>query len=201
MGVVGVQTGSGVPAQDSFSFQSITLTIHNSGKTPALKLSGDCCMFVTHVWTDPIPDYDSEVAAADEARRESIEEQIRRNPKSPIAFREFEATTASAVRQAIHTGGVIAPGVVTGVNIAPSMKVGTGRKPDANGFRSPPTTLYILGKFTYNDVFDGSERHTTKFCLMRLTGNSVTIAPKAIGWTNQARTKAQIRTLPQIWVT
>src|ERR1019366_3177326 len=41
VGVVSVQTEQGAANQDSFSFQGISLTIHNSGRTPALKLSGE----------------------------------------------------------------------------------------------------------------------------------------------------------------
>lgn len=188
VGVVSVQTEGGTSTQDYFSFQNVILTIHNSGKTPALKLSGQCCMFKTLIRTDPIPDYDAEVAADAEARQREIEAQIRRNPQMADRIRQFEAETASLMGQSIHTGGVIAPGVATPISIATSMKFGMVRPnaPNAPGPAAPtipqipplPTTLYILGKFTYNDIFTGTERHSTKFCLMRRTGNSVTICPE-----------------------
>lgn len=181
VGLVGVETVGGEQTSDAFSFKSIIVAIRNSGKTPALKLSGECCMYVNRPWTDPIPDYDTETKMIeeerrkhDEERRKRNEEEIKRHPEFADRIREFEQSYSQATERKIPTGGVLAPGIVNNISVAPSMKFGRTRKPG-----EAPQTLYVIGRFTYTDIFTGTQRHSSKFCLMYTGGDSFNICPES----------------------
>lgn len=181
VGLVGVETVGGEQTSDAFSFKSIIVAIRNSGKTPALQMSGECCMYVNRPWTDPIPDYDTETKRVeeerrkhDEERRKRNEEEIKRHPEMADRIREFEQSFSKATERKIPTGGVLAPSIVNNISVAPSMKFGRARKPG-----EPPQTLYVLGRFTYTDIFTGTQRHSTKFCLMHTGGDSFNICPES----------------------
>jgi len=62
LGVITISTEGGVETADSFSFKQIILTLQNSGKTPALKLSTDCCHMSLRKSSDPAPDYDDAIS-------------------------------------------------------------------------------------------------------------------------------------------
>jgi len=183
VGVVGVNTDGGVATYEDFSVKGATLVIHNSGKTPALKIRIECCMFTNRLWTDPIPDYDAEVKATEESRaagrkksRERMEEQIRQHPEMRDMMiardKEFWDRYDSSLRTMFHQGGVLAPTVATPIGIIPSMKWGTRNE------QKLPITIYVLGKIVYRDVSSDTAEHTTKFCLMREVGTAFTICPE-----------------------
>jgi cell division protein FtsL len=181
VGLVGVDTQGGERTPDAFKFQSIIVTVRNSGKTPAIKLSGECCMYVNRLWTDPIPDYDTETKREEDERKKYDEERQKRNadtiarhPEMADDIKEFEQRFASSSTTKLHTGGVLAPGIINSIGVAPSMSWGLSRKPG-----EPPRILYVLGRFTYNDIFNGTPRHSTKFCLMYDRGNSFSICPES----------------------
>jgi len=173
IGIVRVDTQGGEQSYDSFAFKNLSVAIHNSGKTPAIKLSGQCCMFINRLWTDPIPDYDTETQKMTEERRKQNEALVAKPPEIAARVKEFEQAVPSSTERAIHTGGVLAPGVTNNIGVAPSMKLG---RRDGSG---KPMTLYVLGKFTYNDIFAANPQHTTKFCLMHTVGNALTICPES----------------------
>src|SRR5207249_2228759 len=79
IGVVDVVTDGGTETTDTFRAENVQIVIHNSGKTPALKMSGQCCIFSSYIWSDPIPDYDGEVAKGKESEaklRKQTEERM-----------------------------------------------------------------------------------------------------------------------------
>jgi hypothetical protein len=69
VGVVGVVTAGGKASKDNFSVDSVTITIRNSGKSPALKMGGNCCIIETKLWNDLIPDYDASVRQREELEK------------------------------------------------------------------------------------------------------------------------------------
>ena len=182
VGLVGVETVGGEQTSDAFRFKSIIVAIRNSGKTPALQMSGECCMYVNRPWADRTsPDYDTETrrieeerSKHDEERRNRNEEEIKKHPEMADRIREFEKSYSQATEYKIPTGGVLAPGIVNNVSVAPSMQLGRARKPE-----EPPQTLYVLGRFTYTDIFTGTKRHSTKFCLIYRGGDSFSICPES----------------------
>ena len=103
-------------------------------------------------------------------------------------FREAEASAASAKRafQPVIVGGVVPPGVVPEITLMDKTawnKTTWERQITPRDHVTEPLTIYILGKFTYSDVFPGTPRHTTKFCLMRETGISFGVCPNG-NWMN-----------------
>jgi hypothetical protein len=193
VGVVGVNTVGGVADAESFGIQSVHIIIRNSGKTPALKMSGNCCELVNRSWRDPIPDYDAVIKEDEETRKKLLAEQrkrtddmIRQHPElaSIIAERdkEFEALSSSAEKKFLHEGAVLPPDVPQDFSIlSVSVKWGAVRKHEfspGGPSINEPMTIYLLGKITYSDVFVGTPQHSTKFSLMRTTGTSFGICPE-----------------------
>jgi len=169
--------------------RSITVTIHNSGKTPALKASINCCIPILRKWGDSIPEYDQVVndAAADTAKfdkmeREAIADITKNHPPNgnDILRKIREGRSNDSQRVKMFTAN---DHVRTGIALPPS---GSPYKIELNEADSEPASitterqvhpgitehhheafiLYLLGKITYNDVFHGSKQHATKFCYM-----------------------------------
>jgi hypothetical protein len=78
VGVVGVATIGATADAGSFAIGSVHIILRNSGKTPALKMSGNCCYVQSRPWRDPIPDYDKAVAEGEELRRKLDTEHHKR---------------------------------------------------------------------------------------------------------------------------
>ncbi len=183
LGLAGVDTEGGAETKDTFRVQGVSIMLHNSGKTPALKVRIECCMLTTRVWTDPIPDYDSEFKASEESRatrrresRERIEEMTRQHPEMREQLlardKEFWDSYESEMKSMYHQGGVIAPRVGTRFGVATSIQWGTRTN------QQEPKTIYILGKVGYRDVFPGTPERSTKFCLLRTNGLVFSICPE-----------------------
>jgi hypothetical protein len=194
IGLIDVQTTGGAETHDTFRVESVIIVIHNSGKTPALKISGQCCLFSSYLWSEPIPDYDSEFRKSEEMRaalRKRDHEQMmavtKQHPElaATIAEREkeFEALDSAMEKTMFHAGEVLAPGVTHASGIISKAQWGTRDE------RDMPKTIYVLGKFTYRDMFPGTPEHTTKFCLMRRGGQLSPCAPKATGWIKHDKTR------------
>jgi hypothetical protein len=139
VGIPSTETVGGVentqPWRVGISFKSLHVVIRNTGKTPALKLRGECCAVLKVGFKEPIPDYASAVNMFPE-------------------YRNFTMMFPS--------GDVLPP---TGEQ---TIKV----LPDGSGFGGPykpgeyTPLLYVLGQFTYDDVFHEKRHHTT-FCLVK----------------------------------
>jgi hypothetical protein len=193
VGVVGVNTVGGVADADSFSAQSVHIILRNSGKTPAIKMSGNCCRLENRPRRDPIPDYDLAVKEDGELRQKMTAERhkrtedlIKQHPELAASLaerdREFDTQISSSEQKFLHEGAVLPPEVPQDLNIlSVSVKWGTIQKHDfspGGPSINEPLTIYLLGKITYSDVFIGTPQHSTKFCLMRTSGNSFGICPE-----------------------
>jgi hypothetical protein len=185
VGVIDTRTigGEQTPDRKMFSFEGVQIPIRNSGKTPAINLSA-VILLTSADSREKIGDYDSFTTEYRRRREEfserSVSEMIQHNPQAAEAIRardkEMKATEAQRANDLFPARQVLAPGVTITHGVS-GAKYQTGGITDIVRF-----TVYILGKITYNDIFNGTPKHTTKFCLMRefgmqfvpcLTGNSM----------------------------
>jgi len=179
VGVVDVSTEGGNETHDVFTVKGVRVAVHNSGKTPALKMSDVRHIFLFRSWNEPIPDYDSESRAMEErtkaAKQQGRDAILKRHPELAGQMaaweKEHEDMAASIQKRVSPEGGVLPPGVVS-TFVVPNFGDWPTRTKDRR-----PMTHYILGKFTYHDIFGGPE-HTTKFCLMHARGTSFTFCPE-----------------------
>ena len=202
VGIAGVKTDGGVSESETFSVAGLKVLLRNSGRTPALNVSEECCKTSVQVVGGAIPDYDQELKKGedrDKAKMKTLlqtsDKEAREHPESAETIRRLEAWAlangTTHVPTVLYRGGVIAPEVIeevpvvnrpthfTAVTIDPSFRP-TSPKQD---FPMVPATIYILGRFTYLDVFTGTALHTTKFCLMRTSGTQFSICPEG-NWMN-----------------
>jgi len=187
--VVGINTENGTVTDHTLKIDSVNIGIHNSGKTPAIKMGSVEFLSVTRPLSDPIPDYDIESKAINERlderfeslKREKMESLKRQNPEMVEKYMamekknedEWKARMASAGKQFIQNSGVVAPGVTI------ILKFGQDYRWDLRTKDDVWMSGYILGKFTYHDVFDGTKLHTTKFCLMNAGATQFSICPQS----------------------
>ena len=156
---------------DTFSFEEVTVFVRNSGKTPAVKMSGVTSQRL-HLFNDNVGDYDSDFEAWKRERDASMKEYERQHPMPPPppGWNERQAALqASIEKEMFPAGGVMAPGVVSEQNVGAG---GSFLERTTDGKRM---ILYILGKITYFDTV-GEKQHTTKYCLMQ-RGTSFTVCP------------------------
>jgi hypothetical protein len=159
------QVSMGGLITDNASVQFLRVVIKNSGKTPAIRLSGSCCIIATRRFSEPIPDHDAAFAET-EAQYQRERQMFRKWVPNPIQPMPPSLSD-------VHTGGVLAPTVSQAVSLMVSVSIPKKDKSDW------PATTYFLGKFTYNDIFPGTPRHTTKFCLMHVVGNEIVACPES----------------------
>jgi hypothetical protein len=178
VGVADFATIGGVKTLKGFSYKSVQFVIRNSGKTPAINLSA-VTLETTRDWNEEIGDYDTFIAE-DKRRREEMytqlsEGKIRRPPNFSIdEMREWIKNMSNQVsleeKKLFSAGQVLPPDSV--------MAQGVGGISYGNLRDGIPQVIYILGKITYNDIFDGTPLRTTKFCLERMDGTDFSICPK-----------------------
>jgi hypothetical protein len=120
---VGVQSFSGGPvvSGDQVSF-AVTVVAKNTGKTPALRMSGAYIQVVTEI-RDPIPDYDD------------------------VYSGRFRGPSNIYQGELFPLGDVLAPQAIRELNIGHDGAYASRKAGD--GF---PRIFYILGKITYDDV-------------------------------------------------
>lgn len=171
IGLVHTETVGGKKSEDgsAFSFDYVRLVFRNTGKTPALNVSqqriitsGKWGYALGTAQPLPAPDFDKQVGATERFYQQMTAELIRKNPKDADQIRKDRrygspTTSLSSISPA---GRSIAPNAEL---VADHHTLGGGALRDKDG---TPITMYILGKITYNDIFPGTKRHTTKFCLM-----------------------------------
>jgi hypothetical protein len=124
------------------------------------------------------PDFDEQAMATERFYQQMTAELIRENPKDAERIRKARregspTKTASAISPA---GRAIAPSADL---VFDWPAIGPGSLRDAK--TGVPITTYLLGKITYNDIFPGTKRHTTKFCLMWYEGG-FTICDSGGNW-------------------
>jgi hypothetical protein len=172
VGLIHTETLGGKQSKDgnSFSYDSVRVAFRNSGKTPALKVSVQRTLTVGE-WgyalggAKPLkpPDFDEQFIATERFYEKMTAELVRENPKNAKQIRKAREGGSPA-----KTLSAISP---SGRSIAPAADlifewpaIGLGSLRDTK--TGAPITTYLLGKITYNDIFPGTKRHTTKFCLM-----------------------------------
>ncbi|MGD0921998.1 MAG: hypothetical protein ABSA70_09575 [Terriglobia bacterium] len=171
VGLVHTETMGGKQSEDrsTFSYDYVRVSFRNSGKTPALNVSvqrimtGGKAGIMIGGKPEKIPDFDEEVMATERFHQQMTAELIRENPKDAEQIRK--------ARRGVSPTGVLSALSPAGRAIAPTAELvfdwhalGPGSLRDSK--TGVPTTTYLLGKVTYNDIFPGTKRHTTKFCLM-----------------------------------
>jgi hypothetical protein len=200
VGIIGVDTETGVQddSKQQFSISSLKLMLRNSGKTPALNVSVECCKTELEPVGAAIPDYDDEVKkteARDKAAMKTLvqrsDDWVKEHPEATETIRRQEAWAlahgTTHVPTTLYRGGVIAPEALQGVELYSrpmhftAATINPNPRSTSPGQDVPmvPATIYILGRFTYFDVFTGSPRHITKFCLMRTTGTEFAVCPES----------------------
>ncbi len=161
----------------TFSFQSVRIAVRNSGRTPAINLSV-VLMQTMLPRGQAVGDYDTFTTEFNRRREEEsaklTADEIKRNPEMADRIRardrEHRALLSRAEHDLFPAGQVLAPGV--------TITQGTGSA--SYGVRGEPFTqnvVYILGKISYNDIFSGTQKHITKFCLMREFGTQFMSCP------------------------
>jgi hypothetical protein len=166
LGIASINTEGAAGSINSFRVGRLSLTLQNSGKTPALRLSGECCILSYAATSDPIPDYDERKKRIRDGERTNVEARIRAEPNRAD---EISAAWERSHSREIQAGGVIAPNTSRTISIMEGMDWENPRAPS-------PSVFYILGKFTYSDAFPETPRRTTKFCLMHVTGTGSTFS-------------------------
>ena len=176
VGLVNVETVGGKQSEDrsTFSFDYVRMVFRNSGKTPALNV-GLQRISTGGKWgyalgsAKPLkpPDFDEQVMATEHFYQQMTAELIRKNPKDAEQIRKARREGSFT-----KTLSAISP---AGRAIAPSADLvfdwhGHGSESLRDSKTGVPVTIYLLGKITYSDIFPGTKRHTTKFCLMWYEG-------------------------------
>jgi len=141
MGVIDVRANGSQFESGAFSVGSVDIVIYNSGRTPAINVSDMVYTVTSQSRSEPIPDYDA--ITAEIARR----------------FGNIPAV-ASRGNPTVRLGGILPQGVPRTITIAAG---GTRFGTNERG--------YIVGKFTYRDIFGDTPSHTTKFCVMQTDDN------------------------------
>jgi hypothetical protein len=199
VGVVGVKTTGGVASENglvkdaTFGVQSVSIVLRNSGRTPSLKMAVKCCFMPTKLFRDPIPDYDTMdadrkkgIANMAAQRLVSLRGRLETSGNLPglgdylreeiaKAEKDLADPPPDPMEKFLPTGGVLAPDIPSEVTVVQSTQWGT--RVESRIPSGLPVTIYILGKIVYRDIFTGTPERSTKFCLMRPTGNQFVICP------------------------
>lgn len=194
IGVVGNNTIGGTietlkDALRVLKVQNVTITIQNSGKTPAIQITTACCIQRMLIWTAPIPDYDTEVVAERakynatvqrmKAPLQHIQDAMRnkRNITSEQMKRMKEEEKFTIAQMNITYDDQFPKGFALAPNASSTITLfNVGRQWNIEDKDGNPLVVYILGKFIYQDIF-GKIQHSTKFCLMTRDVN-FTVCPK-----------------------
>jgi hypothetical protein len=171
----GSETSSGL-----FHFDGPRFTARNSGRTPAINVAFSELSFCRRFGEDKIGDYDSEIAALEKQKREAnnkrIEDLIRAQPDIPPdkIRRDAEQMQKEWDSKATTEAQIVAP------DVSVPLTLYGGGCPDRDNSQWPknwPVTTVVLGKISYNDIFNGTPIRFTEFCLERTKGNTLTLCP------------------------
>jgi hypothetical protein len=167
----------GTEASGFISGGPVGITLRNTGKTPALSVTGGDC-FWERAEPAGIPDYETAITAA---------QQNRFGPDFWPICQDFVKGVVSGENGlpnpiwAIEPVNSIIPPTgaqdirIAGVFKAPIQTTTTGYPPGFEAARNqglPPmhyshmVTVYVLGNILYRDVFDGTPQRFTRFCFM-----------------------------------
>jgi hypothetical protein len=171
---------------NSIQFAHASVNLRNTGKTPALNVEYNWEVDTRpgeYKFEDDIPDYDtmkaSEKAAKSAALNSVLDQvlnsklaqdpthadQIRAEDRADRARREamdrdWDSGISKAERQFV---------------IPPN---GTGITDIMEGSRPDKKFHHIVGRIRYNDVFDPTKQHITKFCIVRFSDGPFQLCPR-----------------------
>ncbi len=165
---VGVQAMSGrADSQSDGNFRlQVEIILKNTGKTPAIKMGGEM-IALDRSWKEPIPEFDKEAAASSKRLKESLRGILERTPKESRAYLAAQLQKIGA-QMIIPKGEVLAPEATRPVSLTPGINYFVS---DPAKNKPVPSVEYILGKFTYSDIFQVKE-HSTKVCVMWRGGDT-----------------------------
>jgi hypothetical protein len=144
----------------SFQMKTIAITLRNSGRSPAINVSLECCFIRDIPSTSPIPAYESE----------------RKGRQQFLNFFGFRIARADQA-------GVVPP-EVTQIRKFPiydgELPFVLPPNPQGIGIQKlpQPSSIYVLGRVTYRDVFLGTPVHTTQFCFVLTSGSKFLVCPE-----------------------
>lgn len=174
IGMVGSSTVGGIQTGDNFSFQKVGITLRNTGKTPAIKMNASW-ITVPRDWRDPVPDYETEFKAIIKSRDAAREKE--KAALEPFFSRFPEMAKSPIFRDIFKSADLFPPNHV----LAPSAKmepdIPAGSYPMHSGPSGFTMAIYIMGKISYSDIFQGTMRHTTRFCVMHVAGDRFVPCP------------------------
>jgi hypothetical protein len=165
---VGVQAMSGRtdPQSDGLYRFQVEIILKNTGKTPAIRMGGEM-IALGKSRKDPIPDFDKESAASAKELKERFQEILKRTPKESGASLVTQLQNIGT-QMVIPKCDVLAPEATRAVSLTPAANYFIA---DPAKGKPDPGVAYILGKFTYFDIFQTKER-STKLCVMWRGGNT-----------------------------
>jgi hypothetical protein len=145
---------------DAFTSETISITLKNSGNTPALNVSLECCLVFNQSRLDPVPDWDAV------------------NQRRANFLNLFHMKIAEADQSGVLPPGTPQPRVFplpekTYPTKIPGNPNGTGIQRDVQA-----AYLYVIGQLTYRDIFKGTTRRRTKFCFVRSSGKVFLSCPE-----------------------
>ena len=153
----------------------VSIVLRNTGKTPALKVTGGDC-FWWRAEPEGIPDYETVIATKFDIF----------DIKQPICNDFVKGITRGGegyinpIWARVPVNSVIAPAASEDIDVmgyfkTPIQTMTEGYPPGFEGARRqglPPNhyshmvTDYVVGKIVYSDVFDGTPQRITRFCFM-----------------------------------
>ena len=184
--IADIYSDNAIETAERFKVGAVRIAIHNSGKTPAIKVIFDCCMYTNRLWSDPVPNYDqitkSNEDFAERRRRENLEQGLKAFPNLKdklLAFdKESRDREAAEREKSARRNGVVAPEAIQIIQVAGFESPRTTKIQRGIIELTEPMTNYILGKITYQGTHANDKTYTTKFCLMHTVGTAITFCPE-----------------------
>ena len=155
LSIAGVQTTGGNITNGKFTFKSVTIVIRNTGKTPAIDVNRACCYLTTEpFFAKTVPSFDGET------------ENARLHKTRGTLISNVNSTT-----------------FIEGISSFPPNTAFEETLIDLESVYLPldaQSIVYLVGKVTYRDVFDGTKPHTTTVCVMNKMRATFVVCPTGI---------------------
>lgn len=158
---IGLQIGSAflkaklINDGQGIQIDSLVLPIKNTGKTPALNVTGRYIVRF-RTWKEQPPDYDVELKKVEELKQRALSGLP---PNNTNKYQEFGGGLIS--------GQAIGPGTAIDLSTA-SFQIGSRKAVRDDG---TVLNIYIVGSIDYDDIYKETRRHRTRFCLINEGGN------------------------------
>jgi hypothetical protein len=175
LGDTRIENGSLDVSHGLYSFDKLDIGIKNTGKTPALSMKVFPFVLTTAYIEEQLPDYDN-LDSYQASKLRDTEDRILKDANVTPEMRKSIAESLKKVRsntiektKSTKGGGILPPGVTL---IFPRQGGKFAVRENANNIFQR-VAIYVFGKITYRDNFEGTPLHTTQFCLVafRTSGN------------------------------